>query len=582
MAADIPAGPGGTAADAPADPGTEVTDGQDAQLTDGQDTQLTDSQDTEPTGRQGTQLTDGDLVRLARDGDPVALRLLVERHQPMVRARAARLCGNPSDVDDVVQESFLQALIAMDGLRDPDRFAAWLAGVVHNVCRNMWRRRRLALVPDWPEPLHPATAGLPSAEDLDRAEALHAAVAALPPGQRHAVTLHYYAGLPAGEIAEPASAARASLHKARLRLRAYITEHRPDLVPAASGRAHMTIVRITSVERRVPPGPLPIGRPTDVVVLGDEASSRELPFWLLGQDGGRLLRLTAPAAESGEPAGAVAARTEDELTSRLLRAAGATVTGVDIDDAGPGVTVARIGIASPVGAHHVTARIGEGLAVAAAAGAPIRVSDAVMDRLAVPIGSTRPGPLPAPTAAVLQPATRPRYEPRNMRFADGLAGWMLGGSFAEHASQSHWHDYASVAENGVAVLSAAAPRPEGFAFLGQEMFADDYLGATVVFRGEFRLQYTPATGTARQAGLFLRFGRTRDIGFGRDIRGPVTEEAALADPSNHIVAIAATSDWEWLEETERIPDDCTTIVFGIFLAGPGRVELRNAELSRVT
>ena len=69
------------------------------------------------------EISDGDLVRLARDGDQVAFRLLVERHQPMARARAWRLCANPSDVDDVVQESFLQAFVALERLRDPDRFA---------------------------------------------------------------------------------------------------------------------------------------------------------------------------------------------------------------------------------------------------------------------------------------------------------------------------------------------------------------------------------------------------------------------------------------------------------------------------
>lgn len=30
-------------------------------------------------------VSDGDLVRLARDGDPAAFRLPAERHQPMVR-----------------------------------------------------------------------------------------------------------------------------------------------------------------------------------------------------------------------------------------------------------------------------------------------------------------------------------------------------------------------------------------------------------------------------------------------------------------------------------------------------------------
>src|ERR1700726_4601290 len=126
-------------------------------------------------------ISDGDLVRLARDGDPAAFRLLVERHLPMARARAARLCPQPDDADDAVQDAFLQAFLALDRLRDPDRFAGWLGGIVANVCRAQRRRAPLTLLGDWPENLHPASAGsLPSAEDLDRADALGRAVAGLP------------------------------------------------------------------------------------------------------------------------------------------------------------------------------------------------------------------------------------------------------------------------------------------------------------------------------------------------------------------------------------------------------------------
>lgn len=522
------------------------------------------------------ELSDGDLVRLARDGDPVAFRLLVERHQPMVRARARWLCANPSDVDDVVQESFLHALIALDRLEDPQRFAGWLAGVVFNVSRNLRRRRQLTLIPDWPEPLHPAAAGgMPSAEDLDRAEALRAAVADLPAGQQRAVTLHYYADLPPAQIAESPGAARASLHKARLRLGAYLTQHRPDLVPAASRRTHMTAVRIASVERQVPPGPLPDTVPTDVVVLADDAGRRQLPIWLLARDGDRL----SPVAAREHPA-SIAARTADELTARLLRAVGASVTGVDIDDLGPGVTAARIEIASPAGTRHVTARLGDGLAMAAAAHAPIRVSGTVMGRLAVPEGSTVPGPLPAPTAGVLQLGDRPRYEPRNMRFADGLDKWLLGGSFAEHTSESHWHDYTCAVGHGVATLSAAVPQPHGFAFLAQEMFADDYIEAVITFRGQIRISRAHDEKAAGRAGLFLRTERGRDTGSGRNIRGPLAEDTVLADPSNHIVTVTDGSAWTGHGVTARVPDDCTTVMFGVFLTGPGRVELRDAELAR--
>jgi RNA polymerase sigma-70 factor (ECF subfamily) len=531
------------------------------------------------------EVSDGDLVQLAREGDPVAFRLLIERHQPMARARAGSLCPRPADVDDVVQESFLRAFTALDRLRDPDRFAGWLAGIVLNVCRGLQRRPPVTLLADWPEPLHRASAdGLPSAEDLDRADALRVAVADLPAGQRRAVTLHYYAGLPPGQISEPPGAARASLHKARVRLRAYITEHRPDLIPAAR-RTHMTTVRITRTERRIPPGPVPDRFPTHVIVLADDTGSRELPIWLLGRDSHRFSQLFESPDADAERAGTakasivqastVQARTAEELTSRLLRAAGASVTGVEIDELGPEVTAARIEVAGPDGTQHVTARLPDGLAIAITAGAPIRVADAVMDRLAAPVpGEHRPGPVPEQTARDLSLGSRPRYEPRNLTFADGLDRWALGGSFDQHASQAHWHDYSCAAEDGTAVLYSAVARPEGFAFLGQEIYADDYLRTTIVFHGQFRTQDT--ANPPGRAGLFVRVRTPLDI------RGPMTEEAMLADPNNHIATIAGGSDWAGHEVTARIPDDANTIVFGIFLAGPGRMELRDPELTRGT
>jgi len=501
-------------------------------------------------------VSDGDLARLARGGDPVAFRLLVERHQPMVRARARQLAPGPGDVDDVVQESFLQAFLALDRLRDPDRFAGWLAGIVLNVCRGLHRRAPVTLLSEWPEPLHPTSAGgLPSAEDLDRADALRAAVVRLPAGQRRAVTLHYYADVPAGQVAEAPGAARASLHKARLRLRAYLTEHRPDLVPPP-GRTRMTTVRVARVERRIPPGPAPDRFPTHIMVLADDSGHRDLPIWLLGKDSHRF----ADDAPPGPSA--------DELTGRLLRAAGVRVTAVDVDELGPEVTMARIELATPAGPEHVAARLLDGLAMAIATGAPIRVADAVMDRMGVPAGASQSGPVPERTALDMRADVRPRYEPRNLTFAAGLEYWVLGGSFTENAVQSHWEDYAAAADHGTAMLAAAVPQPEGFAWLAQEIYADDFRGSAVTFRGRFRTQ--EGTGLA---GLFLRVMKPRDL------HGPFTAHAALADPANHIVTLDGPGGWTSRGVTAPIPDDANTIAFGAFLAGPGRIELRYPELS---
>jgi RNA polymerase sigma factor (sigma-70 family) len=238
-------------------------------------------------------IRDGDLVRQARAGDVGAFRQLVERHSRSASSLAARLCGDPDDADDIVQEAFLRAFLVLDRLRDPDRFGAWLAGIIRNVHRAVSRETPLTLLAEWPEGLHPASAqGLPSADDLDRAEAVRSAVARLPDGQRRAVELYYYADLPAGQIGGSPGAVKASLHKARRRLREHITANRPDLIPVTSRRTAMTTVHIAGAEPHLatrPDGSTAIAH--ILVVLADDAGHRALGLWLRTRQGMALRRV---------------------------------------------------------------------------------------------------------------------------------------------------------------------------------------------------------------------------------------------------------------------------------------------------
>jgi RNA polymerase sigma factor (sigma-70 family) len=507
-------------------------------------------------------ISDGDLVRLARDGDPAAFRLLVERHLPMARTRAARLCPQPDDAADAVQDAFLQAFIALDRLRDPDRFAGWLGGIVANICRAQRRRPPLTLLGDWPENLHPASAGgLPSAEDLDRAGALDRAVAGLPPGQRHAVTAFYYADQPAGQIAATPGAAKASLHKARRRLREYITAHRPDLIPALSRRTPMTAVRIAHADPwpgRRPDGGLSVSQV--LVVLADTALDengrhRALPVRLPGPDGG-FWRLLARPEDRDE---VVPEDHAEEMTGRLLDAAGITVTAVTVTELGPGVTATRVDIAGPGGARQVTTRLADGLALAVITGAPLAVDGPVMDRLAEPV--TGPDLL-SPFRGRMQEdlGQGARFEPGNLAFTDGLHRWRLAGP---HLRQVTGLDYSCTTEDGRAILTAARPEPAAFAFLNQEIFAEDYHDRTVTFRGDLRT--TDVTG---RAGLLLRVTSNR----------PAPRQPPEQDPANHFAFVAGTGDWTRHEVTAQIPPDANYIFFGVFLDGGGQIELRNAEL----
>ena len=535
-------------------------------------------------------ISDGDLVRLARAGDAAAFRLLVERHSPSARTRAARLCVHADDVDNIVQEAFLQAFMALDRLRDPDRFGAWLAGIIRNVHRAAGRQEPLMLLAEWPEGLHPASAqGLPSADDLDRAEALRAAVADLPDGQRRAVELYYYADLPAGQISGSPGAGKASLHKARRRLRAHITAHRPDLIPVTPRRTAMTTVRIACAEPHMDTrldGSPAIGH--ILVVLADDPGHRAMGLWLRTRQGMALWRILERLPRDGEagqppqdaPAADLPAReySPEDLAGKLLAAAGGSVTAVDIDELGPNVLAARIGVASPAGTQQVTAPPGSALALAAALQVPVRVPDALMDRLAIPV--TGDDLLrPFVTRTPVRPSG-PRSGPRNLAFADGLDGWIVGGRSRAEVTGAHWNDYAVGAADGAATLSAAVPQPYGDVFLGQEWLADDYRGATVTLRAEVRSQDVGGHAELSLDIVNQPGGRNQD----RVMHAPPSDQPQPVqrvdrDRQRLSETITGTHDWTRYQITGRVPADAEHMGFELTLVGPGNVWLRHVELS---
>ena len=302
-----------------------------------------------------------------------------------------------------------------------------------------------------------------------------------------------------------------------------------------------------------------------LVVLADDAGGRAMPLWLRGTDGRSIWWLLDQSDVDPEMTGV-----PEELTTRLLQSAGVTVSAVDIDELGPEITAARIETTGPAGTHQVTARVADGLALAVTAGAPVRVADAILDRLAVPVtGGNLLEPFLPPHRPT--PVSPPRHEPRNMTFADGLEGWILGGSYMRHVDRSHWRDYSSSVDGRSAILESAVPEPHGFAALRQQILPEDYSGGTLVFRGELRTE-----DVADQAGLFVRFG---EQGPGRVRQGPA--QVRLGDPENHLAAVTGSTGWTWHEVTVEIPADLDDLIrFGIYLAGRGRVELRNAELVR--
>src|SRR5688500_14508351 len=94
--------------------------------------------------------TDEELVDRCRGGDKGAFGCLIERHRPYVERLLLALFGNRIEVDDAVQESFLQAYLGLAQLRQPARFRAWVGSIGVNLARLQLRSAR-PFVSEWLE-----------------------------------------------------------------------------------------------------------------------------------------------------------------------------------------------------------------------------------------------------------------------------------------------------------------------------------------------------------------------------------------------------------------------------------------------
>src|ERR1700755_1582359 len=90
------------------------------------------------TGGRADDDTDRELIARWRAGDDRAATELVERHAQAL-ARFASSSGERSEVDELVQDTFVRAFNSLDGFRGECSFRTWLFTILK---RLMLDRRR--------------------------------------------------------------------------------------------------------------------------------------------------------------------------------------------------------------------------------------------------------------------------------------------------------------------------------------------------------------------------------------------------------------------------------------------------------
>jgi RNA polymerase sigma-70 factor (ECF subfamily) len=195
---------------------------------------------------------EGELVAKARSGDEGALEELLERHQSQVYRFGMKMCRDPEDAKDVLQDTLLAVARGVGDFRGESSLSTWLYTVARRFC--LKKRRRSKFAPRSVESLDtdagleamgladPAESPADALEGKRIEEALEEALFALEPHYREVLVLRDVEGLSAKEVSQVlgigVEAVKSRLHRARLAVRARLAPLlgvSPDGAGAAPG-----------------------------------------------------------------------------------------------------------------------------------------------------------------------------------------------------------------------------------------------------------------------------------------------------------------------------------------------------------
>jgi len=153
------------------------------------------------------------------------LQEVVAAHGDRLLRFAYLLCGDESEAQDLVQETFFQALKSARRFRGDSTLYTWLHGILRNLChRHLRKQSRLVFEEEvvLNEPSQPDGA---NESDLDfRAAKLAQALQKLSPEHREVVVLRYYENLKIQEIAQQTGVSQGTV-KSRLFYAVRTLEH---------------------------------------------------------------------------------------------------------------------------------------------------------------------------------------------------------------------------------------------------------------------------------------------------------------------------------------------------------------------
>ena len=187
----------------------------------------------QPSSTATARASTEQLVQRAKAGEMSAWSRLYQDHYERIYRHVRALTGDASLSEELVQETFVQALLKIGSFDGRSALSTWLHGVAINVVRNHWRSQKstakahakLEVVRSYDSG---GEAPDGAVHQQQRVKALYAALETLPDHLRVAFVLRDLEGLSPEEAAEQAGISTGNLAvratRARQRIRKQLVE----------------------------------------------------------------------------------------------------------------------------------------------------------------------------------------------------------------------------------------------------------------------------------------------------------------------------------------------------------------------
>ncbi len=137
-------------------------------------------------------ISDDLLMQQIQAGDHQAFVKLVDRHLTTLHKFAQHILGNPTDADDIVQETFVRVWQKAHQWQPKAKVSTWLHSITNNLCMDFYRRVKVKTVDITEVNLITSHQPATDKQQQDVKIQVQTALQQLPENQRCAIVLCYY------------------------------------------------------------------------------------------------------------------------------------------------------------------------------------------------------------------------------------------------------------------------------------------------------------------------------------------------------------------------------------------------------